>query len=116
MFSEGMEFGFYDQAEQNANKALELYEDGEMSQALEQLEKNPLPDLVFMDDQMSVLSGTETMKIIRGRYDNLKVVVQSAHALVGDRARFLKQGFDAYLPKPFSAEQLNDILSLFPPE
>jgi len=85
-------------------------------EALEQLEKNPLPDLVFMDDQMSVLSGTETMKIIRGRYDNLKVVVQSAHALVGDRARFLKQGFDAYLPKPFSAEQLNDILSLFPPE
>jgi len=69
-----------------------------------------------MDDQMSVLSGTETMRIIKGRHDKLKVVVQSAHALVGDRTRFLKQGFDAYLPKPFSAEQLNDILTLFPAE
>jgi len=82
-------------------------------EALQLLEKNPPPDVVFMDDQMPVLSGTETMKIIRERYGTVKVVVQSAHALVGDRARFLKQGFDAYLPKPFSIEQLNDILSLF---
>ncbi|MFO7668502.1 MAG: PAS domain-containing protein [Bacteroidales bacterium] len=83
-------------------------------EALQLLEQNPPPDVVFMDDQMPVLSGTETMKIIRERYGTVKVVVQSAHALVGDRARFLKQGFDAYLPKPFSFEQLNDILSLFP--
>ena len=83
-------------------------------EALQLLEKGPLPHLVFMDDQMDVLSGTETMRIIRERHPGLKVVVQSAHALVGDRARFLKQGFDAYLPKPFSVDQLNDILSIFP--
>lgn len=81
-------------------------------EALKILEKQPLPDLVFMDDQMDVLSGTETMRIIKERHKNLKIVVQSAHALVGDRARFLKQGFDAYLPKPFSSEQLSDILDL----
>lgn len=81
-------------------------------EAIKLLEQQPLPDLVFMDDQMDVLSGTETMRIIKGRHKNLKIVVQSAHALVGDRARFLKQGFDAYLPKPFSSEQLGDILDL----
>ncbi len=85
-------------------------------EALQLLEKHALPDLVFMDDQMDVLSGTETMKILKERYPGLKVVVQSAHALVGDRARFLKKGFDAYLPKPFSVDQLKDILSLFPPQ
>ena len=84
--------------------------------ALQLIEKHPLPKLVFMDDQMDVLSGTECMRIIKDRHDGLKVVVQSAHALVGDRARFLKEGFDAYLPKPFSVEQLKDILSLFPPD
>ena len=83
-------------------------------EVLQLLEKGPLPDLIFMDDQMDVLSGTETMRIIKERYPGLKVVVQSAHALVGDRARFLKQGFDAYLPKPFSVDQLNDILSILP--
>ena len=38
MFSEGMEFGFYDKAEQKATQAHELYEDGQMSQALEELD------------------------------------------------------------------------------
>lgn len=85
-------------------------------EALQLIEKHPLPDLVFMDDQMDVLSGTETMKILKERYAGLRVVVQSAHALVGDRARFLKNGFDAYLPKPFSVDQLKDILALFPPD
>ena len=81
-------------------------------EALQLIEKDPLPDLVFMDDQMDLLSGTETMRIMKDRHRKLKIVVQSAHALVGDRARFLKQGFDAYLPKPFSIDQLNNILSL----
>jgi len=38
MFSEGMEFGFYDKAERKATEAHELYEDGQMSQALEELD------------------------------------------------------------------------------
>lgn len=38
MFSEGMEFGFYDKAERTANKAQEFYEEGQMSQALEALD------------------------------------------------------------------------------
>jgi len=83
-------------------------------EALQHFEEDPKPDLVFMDDQMSVLSGTETMRIIKDRYDEVKVVAQSAHALVGDGPRFLKEGFDGYLPKPFSIERLKDILSLFP--
>ncbi len=38
MFYEGMEFGNYDRAERKADKAHELYEDGQMTQALEELE------------------------------------------------------------------------------
>jgi len=38
MFSEGMEFGFYDKAERKATQAHELYEEGQMSQALEELD------------------------------------------------------------------------------
>jgi CheY-like chemotaxis protein len=60
---------------------------------------------------MPVLSGTDTMRIMKERYEELFVVAQSAHALVGDRARFLKEGFDAYLPKPFTREQILEILA-----
>ncbi len=81
-------------------------------EALRLLEKQSVPDLVFMDVQMPYLTGTDTMKIMKERYNTVKVIAQSAHALVGDRARFLKEGFDGYLPKPFTAEQLEEVIGL----
>jgi len=38
MFFESMEFGSYDKAERKARRAFELYEDGKMPQALNELE------------------------------------------------------------------------------
>jgi CheY-like chemotaxis protein len=74
------------------------------------LEQFPLPDLILMDVQMPVVSGTDTLKIIRERHPDVQVVAQSAHALVGDRERFMKEGYDEYLPKPFTTEQLEKVL------
>jgi len=79
-------------------------------EALRILEQYPLPDLVLMDIQMPVLSGTDTLKIIKERYPEVKVVAQSAHALTGDRDRFLGEGYDDYLPKPFKAAQLDKVI------
>jgi CheY-like chemotaxis protein len=80
-------------------------------EALRVLEQFPLPDLVLMDVQMPVLSGTDTLKLIRERYPKLRVVAQSAHALAGDRVRFLGEGYDDYLPKPFTAAQLDRVIA-----
>jgi len=80
-------------------------------EALRMLEQFPLPDLVLMDVQMPVLSGTDTLRIIRERHPGVKVVAQSAHALVGDRDRFLKEGYDEYLPKPFTTEQMEKVMA-----
>ena len=82
-------------------------------EALRTLEQSPLPDMVLMDVQMPVISGTETLRMIRERYPDLKVVAQSAHALTGDRDRFLGEGYDDYLPKPFTPEQLQKVISGF---
>ena len=79
--------------------------------ALKLIEQSSLPDLIFMDVQMPVLSGTETLRLIRERYQGIMVVAQSAHALVGDRERFMEEGYDEYLPKPFTVEQLAGIIS-----
>jgi PAS domain S-box-containing protein len=79
-------------------------------EALRILEQYPLPDLVLMDIQMPVMSGTDTLRIIRERYPEIKVVAQSAHALTGDRDRFMGEGYDDYLPKPFTAAQLEKVL------
>jgi len=79
-------------------------------EALRILEQYPLPDLVLMDIQMPVMSGTDTLKIIRQRYPKIWVVAQSAHALTGDRDRFLGEGYDDYLPKPFTTAQLERVI------
>ena len=79
-------------------------------EALRILEQFPLPDLVLMDVTMPVMSGTDTMKMIRERYPEVKVIAQSAHALRGDRDRFLSEGYDDYLPKPFTAAELEQVL------
>jgi CheY-like chemotaxis protein len=79
-------------------------------EALRILEQFPTPDLVLMDIQMPVMSGTDTLRIIRERYPEIKVVAQSAHALTGDRDRFLGEGYDDYLPKPFTTAQLEKVI------
>ncbi len=80
-------------------------------ETLQLMEHQPRPELIFMDVRMPVLTGTDTMRIVKERFNDVKVVAHSAHALVGDRARFLKEGFDAYLPKPFTGDQLAEVLS-----
>jgi PAS domain S-box-containing protein len=80
-------------------------------EALRILEQFPLPDLVLMNIQMPVMSGTDTLRLIKERYPDMKVVAQSAHALTGDRDRFLGEGYDNYLPKPFTKAELNQVIS-----
>ena len=65
-----------------------------------------------MDIQMPVMSGTDTLRLVRERYQGIRVVAESAHALVGDRDRFLNEGYDEYLPKPFTEEQLARLISV----
>jgi CheY-like chemotaxis protein len=79
-------------------------------EALKILEQKSLHNLILMDVSMPVLSGTDTLRIMKERYPGIKIVAQSAYALVGDRDRFLKEGYDEYLPKPFSEVQLSGVI------
>jgi CheY-like chemotaxis protein len=57
--------------------------------------------------------GTEMLRVLRSRrgFEHLPVVALTTSALPGDRERFLRQGFDEYLCKPFSKQQLLDVIS-----
>jgi len=78
--------------------------------ALEILEREALPDVVLMDLQMPVISGAQTLKIIREIHPDIKVIAQSAHALEGEKDRSLLAGFDDYISKPFSRQGLFDVI------
>jgi two-component system, sensor histidine kinase and response regulator len=79
------------------------------TRALEALEKQPF-DLVLMDVQMPVMDGLEATAAIRRREANtgahVPVIAMTAHAMVGDRQRFLESGMDGYIAKPVHAHEL----------
>ncbi len=64
-------------------------------------------DLVLMNIQMPVMNGLEATRRIRGGEcqstpASVPIIALTAHALLGDRERFLAAGMDEYLPKPLN--------------
>ena len=72
--------------------------------------KNGSFDLVLMDIHMPVLNGLEALREIRNKEQGTSrhqpVIALTAYALRGDKERFLGEGFDGYLSKPFRAREL----------
>ena len=76
----------------------------EYASGKEALEKAPqdLPDLILLDISLPEMDGPEVLERLRagGPLVSVPVVALTAHAMVGDRERFLAAGFDDYIPKP----------------
>ncbi len=68
-----------------------------------------LYSLVLMDISLGKgISGVELLKNLRTipSYKNVPVIAVTAHAMVGDKEKFLESGFDDYLSKPFAKKDL----------
>jgi CheY-like chemotaxis protein len=68
--------------------------------------QGPLPDLVLLDISLPGMDGLEILKRIRAdeRLRGLPVVALTAHAMAGDRERFMAAGFNDYIAKPIVDE------------
>lgn len=63
---------------------------------------NSVPDLVLLDISLPGMDGVEVLAHIRGddRLKHVPVIAITAHAMTGDREKYLSLGFDDYLTKP----------------
>ena len=80
------------------------YEMIEFSTGLDAIEgfKNNRPDVVILDISLPEMDGTEILRRIRedAGLQDLPVIALTAHAMVGDREKYLAAGFNDYIAKP----------------
>jgi diguanylate cyclase (GGDEF)-like protein len=75
--------------------------------ALEELERNPDIKIIFTDFNMPEMDGFELTKVVRRKYDKETLAIIGLSAEGGNimSARFIKNGANDFLTKPFISEE-----------
>ena len=72
-------------------------------------------DMIFLDHMMPSMDGIEVVHILR-KLEDYKIppiVALTANAITGMREMYLEEGFDEYLSKPISIQELNKIINKY---
>merc|ERR1711879_141776 len=78
------------------------------AEASEMVTQKPY-DLVLMDISMPVVDGlqaTANIRALPAPLNQIPIIAVTAHALGGDKERFLEQGMDDYLTKPVNRTKM----------
>ena len=79
------------------------------SHAIQALERQTF-DLILMDIQMPEMDGLQATSAIRAKElvsgGHVPIIALTAHAMSGDRERFLDVGMDGYVTKPIRISEL----------
>lgn len=81
-------------------------------------------DAILMDIQMPIMDGLQTTAYIRAREKalhaesptpegpelHIPIVAMTAHAMKGDRERYLAGGMDGYISKPINSVELEQVI------
>lgn len=84
---------------------LSEYESG--AEVLAGLKGDP-PDLMLLDISLPEMDGTEVLAWMRKQpeFEHLPVIALTAHAMAGDREKYLALGFNDYVTKPIIDEDV----------
>ncbi|MBC7693086.1 MAG: PAS domain S-box protein [Methylotenera sp.] len=86
-------------------------------EALDQLDLDPLIDLVLMDIMMPEMDGYEATRRIRRqkRFERLPIIAVTAKAMKDDHQKCLDAGTNDYVSKPVDLEKLLSLIRIWAP-
>jgi len=79
-------------------------------EAIQAVIDNPGIQIILMDIRLPEMDGVSTMKEIKKMRKDIPIIAQTAYAMVEDKSRLLKAGFDSYLSKPVKPDTLYNLL------
>ncbi len=69
--------------------------------------------IIFMDIQMPEMDGIHATKEIRKKNTDIPIIALTAHAMKGDKSKFLAQGMNDYVSKPIRKSLLYDLVEKY---
>lgn len=80
-------------------------------ECIDKINNNEKYDLIFMDIMMKDINGIDTLKELKKNSNfNTPVIAFTADALSTSKEKYLKEGFNDYISKPFKKEELEEKL------
>jgi signal transduction histidine kinase/ActR/RegA family two-component response regulator len=81
-------------------------------EAIERIGAQPF-DIVLMDIQMPIMGGVEATERIRKgspATKDIPIIALTAHAMAGDKEKYISHGMNAYIAKPVRLNEIRDII------
>jgi len=87
------------------------------TETVRKIEENHF-DIVLMDIQMPEMDGVEATRVIREKEKckgavEIPIIALTAHAMKGDRERFMEAGMNSYVSKPIKQSELLGVIEKF---
>ncbi|HKK09873.1 MAG TPA: ATP-binding protein, partial [Bacteroidales bacterium] len=82
-------------------------------ETIEKVKKYENIRLIFMDIQMPNMNGWDAAVIIRKLKPQLPIIAQTAYAFENDRQKSVELGFNDYIAKPYTRDEINLLLSKY---
>ena len=89
------------------NKGYQMIEAVDGEEALEKTADHK-PNIILMDISIPKLDGYEVAKRLKEHkeFKKIPIVALTAHAMRGDREKFISVGFEGYISKPINVHEL----------
>ncbi len=72
-------------------------------------------DLILMDIEMPIMNGFDASKVLKEKYPNIPIIIQTAHCSKDHRLKAKQLGCNAFLAKPIIRKDFETLVSEFIP-